>query len=540
MQILQEKTIEITDYIQCSVKITESITKCGKWYQGRNAQVGVSHYSPIITRDNCEEMHKSNTYRDSHNRATVVTIKDNRGETFQGVAGSIDDNTCEGASFTSHLNVAYDNVSVRRHIIVELSTGKAEVNLKQRTIHLQRTFECKFDEGSCVTPSGTAFWTRQPKSQCTSDDIIIIFEGILTRETRSNPNGSVVVSYALLDSNDQQFIIQRQERTTRLCGVLVYKTQADKLFLLEQDESSDNFIRNSQDFPVMNLDMTIYFGIKLSTAIAHVATQLSHLHRELNFQKCSQEAMGALHILTIGQLVNQRYLPTDKFDEFIQPAGEILKIIRCAEIKVQLLPTEQCSKAWPVIYNQEKLFIQPLTRILTNKANPTPCNDENNIFFNINDTIIYRNINGSLRTTESRPEAFPIQKFNWTFHSINLINSGIYRKELVEEFNNKIKFGKIKGKKVHNSVTTYTNDHQSKAWKPTFADHNSIDVVNHMINKAKDAIKTFGTYSAAAIGTYIMVTAVKKVVETFNITNLILAIIKLMTRDKEENDVENQ
>ena len=178
---------------------------------------------------------------------------------------------------------------------------------------------------------------------------------------------------------------------TSICGLQAHQTNLEQTFaimLREGDEGVDTKALSVPANPHL-------IALATQNSLLHISTNLriSDMHEEFYKQICDNERKGLLNML--------RNIRTSDSHDVIAPlfgrghmvlkSGSVAHIIECTPVDVQVdLSFKGCTKDVPVLKQtanetQEKLFMHPISRILTPTSSELPCSSKFPMVFRLDD-----------------------------------------------------------------------------------------------------------------------------------------------------------
>lgn len=137
---------------------------------------------------------------------------------------------------------------------------------------------------------------------------------------------------------------------TKTCGYTLIKTEHPKLFIFE------TFIELSvfkKIYNPTNMAIFMYMNSKFVYVEKHLCTQIKQFYRNILYQQCNLEQkmlQNALAIATQSSKVFVYHLMKEPGYTSIL-AGEVIHIVKCLSVEIQLAPTTACHSQFPC-YNQ--------------------------------------------------------------------------------------------------------------------------------------------------------------------------------------------
>lgn len=233
LKIIKTETYDKINYFECLISANIQITKCGKWYQGRNSFV--KHYNTISTPSyvTCLEMHDRLFFTHPNYPHIIIPIKNNHGAFNGFIKGSLKDNDYEGTEFMDDHHTLHTNVYVHMDLKVRINKNEATLNIEDKALILANGLRCDYTLNTCFdTIYGQAYWTTETKaSECYKKPLIIIYDGPVNKTIERTQNNITKIAYFSIDE-DRLFFIEAIAET-KVCGYPGHKTQHPNIFTLE-------------------------------------------------------------------------------------------------------------------------------------------------------------------------------------------------------------------------------------------------------------------------------------------------------------------
>lgn len=435
-QLVQIKNYEKNDYFACDVSYKIMITQCGGWLQGRNIVVNSYTYSKPISFDECETLHRSGIYKDPAFSWVQLHIKENSAHFAGNVVGSPDKGSCNGGHFTTHYGRIYNKVVVHYEIAVKLAKGTADIRLTDGTFLIANQYLCPYANRFCYTLLGWTFWNLiVPNRYCDTFGVVPLYTGKVTKQVEQISPNKTIITYSLLDPNESRMFLVEARTRSRICGHESHITQHTQIHIIESDTGSFN-VEPTHNFSLKNLDPTIFHSLKISHVHQDVGTQMTKMYNEVAYQKCMGDNKIIANLLALSKIdpVHFGYLFFRVPGIYAATMGEVVHIVKCPPVKVELRMAKECYTDIPIFYQNEKVFLSPLSRIIKPKGTIGYCGASLFPQYKFNETWFMKLPEG-YRQIDTPTELNSETESNWNFEQIrDIAMKGIYTSEELERY----------------------------------------------------------------------------------------------------------
>jgi len=329
-----------------------------------------------LTPEECRAMHESRRL-DLYGR-TVHNLKMN-GSTPATlvVAGSISsDGSCRNADEFIDGPNTYKNVNVEIRVRINLYTTTAKLDIQTGILNLRSGLSAPYRDGRANDViTGQSFWSVGPPEtqDCSETRYNPIYEGVVRELVSSSPSGGKFETYIVVDQDDTTFSVKLMDAFLR-CGRRIYSTEHPFIYVTYGD--TEPFFFQKKANGAVNADIFTFFQSKLQFMEARSRSDIQSLHMHGIRKRCELER-GIL----ANKLATLRMSPDAAGTLLFAAArgihsvvrGESLYSMECRLTSVQLRATRSCFNAIPVTYKNQSMFLAPLTHILTQHAEETPC-----------------------------------------------------------------------------------------------------------------------------------------------------------------------
>jgi hypothetical protein len=441
VQVIQEKQWVERHVYHCSISMTTLIYHCGMHSHMSLVNSGYSTLILPISHETCMDIYKTNTYH--YGIAIISGLQSNStsSHTLTLAGQTSNDGSCKGQSYAIPGN-SYDNVVVIGSFTITLKDYNALYEIKQDNMVLGDGTICKIYEHECIhSVYGYTFWEMGDNDKCHDTSRDVLYEGIATITYKDDIYEKSSVITVNRDNHLFSLVVIKPGH---VCHQKAYITDHSRIFVIKQ-ETYGFYFKPSYSNP-RNIDLTMYMNSKLTYAVGHIETQIKNVYTELTTRDCMIERSSLYnkimiarhHPLSLGNII------TDERGYMNIIAGEVMYVIKCQPVEVILRKIDYCSTNLPVTYKNSSMFMEPVAHILTNTSMQVPCSDIIPVMYNLQ--------NSWYSFSPSPHKAIPPVKLSpsissspFVFHSLgNLMNSGIYSSEALEDFRKFVSFPMIR------------------------------------------------------------------------------------------------
>lgn len=512
-QVLQIEEFKLTHVIQCYIKITRRITHCGWFSTNRNVNKGLISYFKEVTREECTKMYETGSLRIADTQIYDISSNTTVSHPITFAGHYSGEKSCDGVDYRDAFG-SYENVVVDGFVEIAIQDYTATINLNKNKINLKSGTSCKLTDNKCHSmQDGYAYWTSLPEDHCGVTKYSILYEGLINKtEDLGNKQPTVY----MLETENITFGLAKVGQTS-VCGYIIYRTEHPRLFINERTEDVP-FVAH-ENSAVENIDLITYIDSKFVYTERYIRKQITQLYYDLLLHKCKIERQVLNNALAIA---------TQSPDEFAyrlmrEPgymailSGEVIHLMKCIQVEVELRPVMKCYDELPVTWNGTKYFLSPRTRMLIRKGNEIECNLLMPPMYYLNSTWV--RFTPEIITGGNDPEILaPQSKPTWTYFKPQaLALTGIYSRTDLERLRDRIMFPLERGP-ILNSVAmgmTGRTHYDKELSIKRFLDEGIIEhIAESTWNKVWSRFTSFGTASAGILGIFILFRMAKILIDT--------------------------
>lgn len=537
IQLIQIKTHEKINYIQCHLTFLITITHCATWMLDTNYILKTYTYSKHMSHSECAQIHHTRIYQDPTYGHVTIHIKDNEGEISKTIVGVLGDG-CGGAIFTSHRGDTYENVAVHAHVKINIDKSSTDLNLKENTLTFFNSIKCIYSSGSCfLAIGGDTFWNHiHSTGTCTKETMLVIFQGYVIKRIDTD-NNTTKITYSLIDkSAEKQFLIEDAGKTVLCSTTKATITQSKDIYLIEKTDEGFFYTYNNE-YSIKNLDTNLYHSMKLSLAYKNLGEQLEDLYKQIKFEQCNANSKTIANLLALSKLdpVNFGYIAFNKPGLYTIVSGEVLRIIKCNPQIATIRKTEKCYQEIPVKTNDENKFVTPRSRLIIDFGQEVECGKKTSPVFHINGKWFYKNKNKMIESQNPIKMDISTDIRKWVFSdTLDLVNKGIYTKEELSKYKDQTNTPIRTQIEHHNFIKHYISNMNNHPYEFEEEAHSFFTKTKHYItNNYGETIKTFittmGNRCSFGIGIIVLCKLTSHVIKTLFSINIISSIRTINT-----------
>lgn len=513
VQLMQLADFDKVPAVQCRVEVDRAIYYCGMHSHISIVANGKKTYIQEIGGQACQRLHEAGTI----NIANAVLDRITRNATSYRsatLAGSVNsDGKCSGSQYTDSYG-SWDSVVVQASIKITLITFEASVKRSLGHVMLPSGTQCPVGTGYCIDSEGSeTYWTVIPTDTCHLDQYDILYEGLAVK-LMPHANQTTPTIYTVT-TQDTTFALTKTAETN-LCGYKISRTEHPKLFILETQKGKT--FKTRAKITVDNLDIFSYVNSKFVYVEKHIKSQLTQLYRDIMEQKCALERQILQNALSLASIAPDEMA----FRIMKRPGytavtlGEVIHLIKCIPVEVNLRRTEECHNELPVTHRNQSLFLLPRSRILVRTGTPRECNELLPPMYRINGAWFRL----MPRPTESiaPPIIQPLTHPKWKYVSpTDLATSGIYSSEDLDRLRTHIMFPVEKPSMLNNLARgAMGGDTRSSGVSLlNLLDEKTLDKIAESAGaKLWNGFMTFGSASAGVLAIILVIRLAKLIVDT--------------------------
>ena len=522
IQLLQPKSYEKTKYYRCLIEVQHLISRCGVTFDTFH-DAGL--YSEVVDlgQKSCKTLidegfffykgikieKGKNTDTDRVSITTFGSITSNGG--------------CNSGGSLVANNRVYDRAVRQSDFSIITEKGEAKIDIESKKVVFYTGESCPYEKLECFSSNlGYIYWNSiTPTDNCPSEDQYdVIFEGDATRVQESSETGTFT-SY-FIHYSEYDFQIGVRLTSKRVCGVIAYHTEHPKLLIVEKDKYGFS-LKYNKKIMNENLNIMTYFNSKLLYIVRHVKDQMTSLYKKVSHDRCVAESKIIHNMLTLAFISPQNfayeYMDRPGYTSTVR--GEVAYISQCEPVSVNITKSLECYQELPVIYNNEKYFILPRSKILTKIGTLIDCSNVMDIKYKLNNNW-YTLSNGLIST--QHPNIISVNDgLEWTFKEIkDLAATGIYTQSDLDNVQ-KIIMSPIEHEVLTSRITrTFSGEAQLPAGYSVYNTLTEKDLqelsksaFKQTFGKLTSFLETTGSYFSLIMGSFLIIRFIKFILNNF-------------------------
>jgi hypothetical protein len=521
VQVLLDPNFDLAPTISCSIITKFFITFCGAYSHSK----AVRNYDRVIeiSRDQCEEIHRTNQYKFYDQ---IIPVKANTSTLHSLIAKGTrsPDGTCTGDRFTDVLTgQTYTDVTVEVNLNIILSNHFAKVDIESGKIFLPGSVQCDYHskDASCYDVfQGYSFWSRPTAPQrCERNYYHVLYNGPASIITSRDSPSSAQDDYLIVSSDTRNFAI-KMENSFPACGLNLYSTEYPHIVLLFDTEYFQNSSR-----PI-NPDPNTFYLSKLMYLESQFKSDLQQLHQYSLHRRCLLEQsllrtkLGLLQ--TSPQSAGHLLAPSPSGYGSLR-LGETIQMQKCQPVVVKIRPLPEplkCYGSLPITYgNNISAFLSPVSRIITEHAEEVICSKLAPVQFQLQPGL-WITYSPEAHLVRTPPQILqPTKDTTLSFSKFQHVSTnGLYSTKEMTQYFKSISFPSSREAiNSHMAHTLLGYNHENSPYH-TYNLLSATDLENIATRTFKRLfwyLSAFGSVSSSIIGLVVCIHLIKYVLSTF-------------------------
>lgn len=502
IQILQLQEVYDIMVYSCKISVTYLVTHCGMHSHASVVNGGL--VSKILELSNVE---CRNTLRF---KSTMVYGKAIQGlkvnstlTTSLTLAGRIDDHgSCKGAFFADGI-YKWEDVVVQATVNIALTEHLASYHVEDSKVRLRSGTSCSYSDMQCIDfEDGPTYWDSLTSKVCTPDSYMTLYSGKAFKAVVNdtfNP-GPPQIMYTVKDQ--RMLATLTVISSVPLCHLNAYQTDHPKLLVYES-LARDFYFRQAAP-SVKNMDLFLYVNSKFSYLEGHIKNSLKVLYRTIMYQKCKLERIVLQNQLSLALTSPSEFAYTYMGHPGYTAVtlGEVVHVIKCTPVDVQVVKYKECVQELPVLYKNKTMFMTPKTHLIQSRATPLTCTPILKPKYKLNGK--WFSYVGELIDAHNPDILAPNQDLEWTYTPAgDLMTQGIYNYEDLQALKKQMMYP-LERKAIEQIVSSsLNNEHNGMSGidRSIFLDPDQIkEEIESQWKKFWGGFLVFGNISAGLIG----------------------------------------
>lgn len=520
VQLISILDAENQEIFYCKIDILVIAMRCGGFFEGRNV-IQQSYTTTIeLSREQCEKMHRTQTYVDPIYPQFVIYLRDGFGQAQQEIIGSTKKGICNpGPIWVNHYGMQFEDMVVSFDVKVNIGNYLGTVHYKEDELILPHGVQCKYSDKNCKSSfTGNNFWNINQDFACDDKRLLPFFQGIVTKITEYIGENDEKTVYLLTDPEaDRQFLIEKHGEGS-LCGNKCVLTQTREIRLIESDNGVF-FLKTRKNITSPSLDINLYHSMKLSMIYHDVFTQVKQMYEELSYIQCLSNVKTISNMLTTAHIDPRGFYYSihAKPGKYGLGLGEAVLIMNCIRKTVRVRKTiNDCHADLPIVYEGEEKFLTPRSRLIVDNSKIVEC--EIGTMFLIND-VWHRQTATSFKIIDKVEELEIELKRNFEFKMISaLVDKGIWSSQETAAWKKSISSNMGRNSQGTNIMRAliYQEKKRELEQETPFWKLDLQQMLKAFFNPILETMEKFGIYCAMILGIYIIISIIKSLIKLIN------------------------
>lgn len=514
-QIIEKKRFEHIHVYSCLIEVTRIIKHCGAFSHESSVEGGLLTYIHEIGAEECRKTHIFKEFRGIRGHAISRLRANATISSSVTLAGNIDEKrNCEPGQYNEN-GQNWKNVLVQSSIKITLRDYFAKVSLETNEIMLSNGVTCSFLEGYCMDSiTGESTWDRISPGEC--KQYSVLYEGKATYVKEKDPYQQRN-RYVVVEEISKVFALQLIRKES-ICGAFVWQSEHPSLLVFERKNAAEPS-QFSLDYGTQQADLISYINTKFmyveqslkrnfNTMFAQTVHRRCLLHREILKNRL---LLAPLTPNSVASIVKTQ------LGVVAQVAGEVMYIMKCLPVAVEIRRSNKCYVELPVTFNNKSFFLSPVTRILQEHAEEVECNSIIPPMYYLNNKWIGfdpRPIQGVTPQVLSIDVEVPFK-----FQSIKDLGSGgLYTYKEIKKAQDAMMFN-LERPALNNIIIRKMAGHnvesQGYSALTLFNTEELEEIANSTIRKLYGYFTVLGEWTSGLLGIYFIFRVIKYIIEIF-------------------------
>ena len=454
--IYQETTIVSVIVIECKLRSAELLLYCGHLSHSSIVKTQVLDLSEELTEEQCRDAGHIGQVKLSPDTTIKVQINSTTRQNIM-IKGTVSrDGSCTGETYKIDGQITKNIVVSREY---EITITKYSANFDSQTgVMLTNGYTmCQLEHSSCRTGFSTLTYKYiAPICQLIFLKSVLLLElqgkqTNLMSEEKISPSGYGSFSNAtkiekipetdtplVLMSRDDDILRFIRKESKIKCNKKVYVTNYDNIYV-----SKHRLADAQTNVKPVDLRQYYYFNNKIDYTYHRLLNKLETVYHETVKRDCllHREVLRTKLTMAITNPDIATPLLSAEIGLFARTVGEVLYTFRCKPVLVTLRQEpDRCTNELPVIFQNQNLYLEPVTRMITKNPTIIKCTRALAPKFQINGKVwisLPEQKPVTVPLTLELPKVTEVLQFN---DIQNLAKKGLYTNAALEEASKYILF----------------------------------------------------------------------------------------------------
>ncbi len=436
IQLLQINEHSLIHVYQCKAAMIRTIYHCGSFSHSSLVSRAITQYVEDISRTACIGMHVTKTW--NLYGSIVDRLRLNSTQTYHKIVAGDNDfkGSCTGGSYTAE-GVVYKDVVVELSITLTLYDYETTVKKDEGLVSLRGGYTCPYNKDGCMdSEGGNTYWEYTQHNDCLKDQYNVLYSGEAV-ETTATSNGQVQKMYSV-KTGDIIFSLMASHPVP-LCYLKGLSTEHPSLFIYVADGGDKPFTRTIKS--AKNMDMFTYVNSKFVHVERHLRSSIESLYKDVVRHRCDLErtVLETRLGMASSNPIEFAYLVMGGPGYTALQMGEVVYIIQCQPVEVQLRETPSCYQEIPITYLNKSTFVTPRSRLIQQYGTQVDCNSLMYPTFYLNED--WYKVHSGPHLVKAPGALNPKVRDTWKYTDPgSLIQAGLYTKEALDKLRHEVMF----------------------------------------------------------------------------------------------------
>lgn len=369
VQVLQERTYTKVHIKACLIAKSSIIFHCGMHHHTSIGKLVVNEIQHP-NRGQCLALHDHGTYK--INEGTVLTghkVNSTQQTTVSELGYTTGDFRCKGTAFVYH-GISYNDAVMESSYTITLSEEWASVDKDTGMLKCSSGYSHDYKRGTSFDISiGEMFWNSESPDSCSPTSFIVLYEGPAYFYKTHLKQETMVVN------NSRHAMAIGIVKQALVCHQHGYQTEHPKIFVVLQPLAHTQFFFQKSSLDPVDIDMFLYVNSKLVYLEQHVGKELISVYYHFHQRACEIKKQLLQHMIAIAVISPEEFawLYYQRPGVTAMMRGEIIYVMECEMVPVQLRKPEKCYHELPVTVNNTAVFLKPRSRIIVQYGTEVDC-----------------------------------------------------------------------------------------------------------------------------------------------------------------------